>query len=253
MAPVAGAAAFFCIPWCLPSATDHAPLIKVRAVELIPLVELSPTTLQAGLYWIDLGGILAFAMSGALLGVRKKFDLFGVVVLGCVTAVGGGAIRDSLTGQTPPLFLRDESYLWAALAGSLLGFAFGERLAKFERTMSFFDTVGLSLFAASGAIGAMKIGLGPLGVVFAGMLSGVGGGIIRDLIANEVPEIMYRHDQLYATAAAAGAWVTWLLYSRVLPWQAQLGGALTVALLRWVSRRGWVRLPVRRLPSEKAR
>lgn len=216
-----------------------------------PLVDLSPVTWQEGLHWVDLLGILAFAMSGALLGVRKKFDLFGVVVLGCVTAVGGGAIRDTLTGQTPPLFLRDETYLWVALIGSLLGFAFGERLAKLERTMSFFDTAGLALFAASGALGAIKIGLGPLGVVFAGTLSGVGGGIVRDLIANEVPEVMYRRDQLYATAAAAGAWATLLLYSRTPLWQAQLGGALVVIVLRWISRRGWVRLPVRRLPSEK--
>lgn len=215
-----------------------------------PLVELTPVTLTESLRWFDLVGVLAFAMSGALLGVRKKFDLFGVIVLGCVTAVGGGAIRDTLTGQTPPLFLRDETYLWAALAGSILGFSFGERLAKFERTMSFFDTGGLALFAASGALGAIKIGLGPLGVVFAGMLSGVGGGIIRDLIANEVPEIMYRRDHLYATAAAAGAWAVWFLHERMPSWQAQLAGALVVIVLRWVSRRGWVKLPVRRLPSE---
>lgn len=205
--------------------------------------------LQTGLRWLDLLGILAFALSGSLLAVRKRFDLFGVLVLGCVTAVGGGAIRDTLTGQTPPLFLRDETYLWVALTGATLAFAFGERLARFERTISVFDTVGLGLFAASGALGAINFGLGPLGVVFAGMLSGVGGGIIRDLIANEVPEVMYRRDQLYATAAAAGAFTVWALHPHVTPFQAQFGGAVVVVLLRWVSRRGWVRLPVRRLPG----
>lgn len=210
---------------------------------------LTTYTLAEGLHWLDLIGVLAFAMSGALLGVRKRFDLFGVLVLGAVTAVGGGAIRDSLTGQTPPLFLRDETYLWTALLGALLAFAFGERLARFERTLSLFDSAGLALFATSGALGAIKIGLGPLGVVFAGMLSGVGGGIIRDLIANEVPEVMYRRDQLYATAAAAGAGAVWLLAPHFTPFQAQAGGALLVLLLRWVSRRQWVRLPVRRLPE----
>lgn len=209
----------------------------------------TPITLATGLHALDLIGVLAFALSGALLGVRKRFDLFGVLVLGCVTAVGGGAIRDSLTGQTPPLFLRDETYLWAALAGAALAFAFGERLARFERTLSVFDTAGLALFAASGAIGAINIGLGPLGVVFAGMLSGVGGGIIRDLIANEVPEVMYRRDQLYATAAAAGALTVWLLHAHVTPFQAQFAGAAVVVALRWLSRRGWVKLPVRRLPG----
>ena len=167
-------------------------------------------------------------------------------------AVGGALL---LGATVVALLLGDETtaggYLWVALAGSLLGFGFGERLAKFERTMSFFDTAGLALFAASGALGAIKIGLGPLGVIFAGTLSGVGGGIVRDLIANEVPEVMYRRDQLYATAAAAGAWATLLLYPRVPLWQAQLGGALVVVVLRWISRRGWVKLPVRRLPSER--
>ncbi|UBV42350.1 trimeric intracellular cation channel family protein [Deinococcus taeanensis] len=209
----------------------------------------APVTLEAGLHALDLLGVLAFAMSGALLGVRKRFDLFGVLVLGCVTAVGGGAIRDTLTGQTPPLFLRDESYLWAALLGSALAFLFGARLARFERTLSVFDTAGLALFAASGAVGAINFGLGPLGVVFTGMLSGVGGGVIRDLIANEVPEIMYRSEQLYATAAAAGALTVWILSAHVTPFQAQFSGALVVVALRWLSRRGWVKLPVRRLPE----
>lgn len=212
-------------------------------------LDLDPHAIKAGLHWLDLLGVLAFAMSGSLLGIRKRFDLFGVLVLGCVTAVGGGAIRDTLTGQTPPLFLRDETYLWAALAGASLAFAFGERLARIERTMNFFDTAGLALFAASGAVGAINIGLGPLGVIFAGMLSGVGGGVIRDLIANEVPEIMYRRDNLYATAAAAGAGVVWLLHTHVPTFTAHLLGALTVVAVRWVSRRGWVKLPVRRLPE----
>ncbi|MEF2277110.1 trimeric intracellular cation channel family protein [Deinococcus sp. YIM 134068] len=210
---------------------------------------LPDVTLEQGLHLLDLLGVLAFSMSGALLAVRKRFDLFGVLVLGCVTAVGGGAIRDTLTAQTPPLFLRDETYLWVALAGAVLAFAVGERLARFERTLSIFDSVGLSLFAASGALGAINLGLGPLGVAFAGMLSGVGGGIIRDLLAGVVPEVMYRRDQLYATAAAGGAVAVYLLYPHVTPFQAQLSGAATVLLLRWVSRRGWVRLPVRRLPE----
>ncbi|WP_199776949.1 trimeric intracellular cation channel family protein [Deinococcus sp. NW-56] len=215
----------------------------------LALPPISPATLETGLRVLDLTGILAFSLSGALLAVRKRFDLFGVLVLGCVTAVGGGAIRDTLTGQALPLFLRDETYLWVALAGAVTAFAFGERLARFEKALSVFDSVGLSLFAASGALGAIAAGLGPLGVIFAGALSGVGGGIIRDLIANEVPEVMYRRDQLYATAAAAGALTVYLLYPHLTPFQAQLSGAAVVLLLRWLSRRGWARLPVRRLPE----
>ncbi|MFC4454567.1 trimeric intracellular cation channel family protein [Deinococcus sonorensis] len=213
-----------------------------------------PLDLNASLRVIDIVGTLAFSMSGALLGVRKRFDLFGVLVLGCVTAVGGGAIRDTLTGNTPPLFLRDETYLWVAILGSLAAFAFGIRLARFERAISLFDTLGLGLFAAAGALGALRlrevgITLGPLGVTFAGMLSGVGGGIVRDLLAHEVPEVLYRRDQLYATAAAGGALAVYLLHGHVPDLEAQLMGAGVVVLLRWLSRRGWVQLPVRRLPE----
>jgi uncharacterized membrane protein YeiH len=210
---------------------------------------LPPLDIGAGLRLLDIIGTFMFALSGALLGVRKRFDIFGVVVLGCVTAVGGGAVRDTLTGVTPPLFLRDESYLWVALLGSFVAFGFGMRLARFERALSLFDTAGLALFAATGALGAAGLGLGPLGVTFAGMLSGVGGGVIRDLLAHEVPEVLYRRDQLYATAAAGGALVVYLLYPHLPHLSAQLLGAATVVLLRWLSRRGWVRLPVRRLPE----
>ncbi|AWN24654.1 hypothetical protein DKM44_11845 [Deinococcus irradiatisoli] len=188
-------------------------------------------------------------MSGALTAVRRRFDIFGVVVLGGVTAVGGGSIRDTLTGNTPPLFLQDETYLWVAILGAVLAFAFGERLARFERTLSFFDTIGLALFAASGALLGVRLGLGPLGVTFVGMLSGVGGGIIRDLLAAQVPEVMYRNDQLYATAAALGAVTVYLIHPRLPDLETQLIAAAVVALVRWVSRRGWVKLPVRKLPG----
>lgn len=213
------------------------------------ILRITPTSIQTGLHYLDLAGILAFSMSGALAGVRRKFDIFGVLVLGCVTAVGGGSIRDSLTGNTPPLFLRDETYLWVAIGGAVLAFAFGERLARFERALSFFDTIGLALFAASGALLGVGLGFGFLGVTFVGMLSGVGGGIVRDLLAAQVPEVMYRNDQLYATAAALGAVAVYLIHPYFGELETQLLGAAVVVLVRWVSRRGWVKLPVRRLPG----
>lgn len=209
------------------------------------------SAIDAGLHYFDLVGIFAFSMAGALTAVRKRFDMFGVSVLGCVSAVGGGTIRDTLTGHTPPLFLRDETYLYVALAGALLAFAFGMRLARFERAMSFFDTLGLSLFAASGALMGVHMGFGPLGVAFVGMLSGVGGGIIRDLLAAQVPEIMYRHDQLYATAAALGALSVYYLNPHFSERETTFIAASIVIALRWVSRRGWIKLPVRRLPEDR--
>lgn len=205
--------------------------------------------LQTGLRLLDLIGTYAFSVSGALLAVRKRFDLLGVMVLGCVTAVGGGSIRDTLTGLVPPLFLRDETYLWVALAGALTGFAFGPRLEQLDRPLNFFDTAGLALFAVSGALLAVGLGYGPLGTTFVGALSGVGGGIIRDLLAHEVPQVLYRRDQLYATAAGSGALCVYLLHGRVPDLAGQLIGAAVVVALRWLSRRGKVRLPVRRLPE----
>lgn len=212
---------------------------------------LDSSTVTTGLHYFDMVGIFAFAMAGALTGVRKRFDMFGVSVLGCVSAVGGGTIRDVLTGNTPPLFLRDETYLYIAIAGSLMAFAFGMRLARFERTMNFFDTLGLALFAASGALMGVHMGFGPLGVAFVGMLSGVGGGIIRDLLAAQVPEVMYRHDQLYATAAAVGGLLVYYLAPYLGDRPASLVAAVIVVALRWLSRRGWFKLPVRRLPEDK--
>lgn len=209
-------------------------------------------TIRQGLHWIDLAGILSFSIAGALLAVRKRFDIFGVLVLGCVTAVGGGAIRDVTMGQIPPLFLRDETYLWTALGGSLLAFALGERMARFERTIRFFDTLGLGLFASSGAMAAIQFGLGPLGIMFTGTISGVGGSVIRDLIANEVPEIMYRNDQIYATAAALGSIVVMLCYKNTAmnAFTAQMIGASFIIVVRWLSVRRRIHLPVRRLPQK---
>ncbi|PYE54523.1 putative membrane protein YeiH [Deinococcus yavapaiensis KR-236] len=216
-----------------------------------PGFDLPSLDVQASLRVLDLVGIFAFSLSGALVGVRKRFDLFGVVVLGCVTAVGGGSIRDALTGTVPPVYLRDETYLWVAILGAVVGFAFGPRLERFDRTLSVFDTLGLALFAVSGALGGLALGFGPLGVIFVGALSGVGGGVIRDVLARETPQILYRHDQLYATAAAAGALVVYLLHGRVPDLASQLVAAGIVIALRWLSRRGRVRLPVRRLPESE--
>ena len=210
-----------------------------------------PSSLQTGLHYLDLAGIFAFAMSGALTAVRKRFDIFGVLVLGGVTAVGGGSVRDTLVGNTPPLFLQDETYLWVAIVGSLLAFALGVRVARLERTLRLFDTLGLALFAASGALLGVRLGLGPLGVVFVGMLSGVGGGVIRDLLTAQVPEVMYRNDQLYATAAALGAITVYVIHPYFADLETQLIAAAVVIAVRWVSRRGWVKLPVRRLPGEE--
>lgn len=201
-------------------------------------------TLDQSLYVLNLLGIFVFSLTGAFLAIRRKLDLYGVIVLGCVTAVGGGSIRDALTGTAPPIYLRDETFLWVAIGGAIIAFLF-PRLERYERTLSAFDTAGLALFAVSGALGGIQMGFGVLGVIFVGTLSGVGGGIIRDVLVGAVPSVLYRNNEIYATAAAAGALTVYLLHG-VLPVLAgQLIGIFVVVALRWLSRRGFLKLPVR--------
>ncbi len=192
----------------------------------------------------SLVGTVVFAASGAMLGVRKGFDLLGVIVLGCVTAVGGGALRDTLTGLLPASWFRDERLLWAAIVGALLGFVAYRRLEKRESELEFLDALGLSLFAATAAQRGMELGFGLLGVVFIGTVSGVGGGVIRDVLARDVPRI-FLPGELYASTAALGCVAVYLL-TPVLPNEWVLGiGASVTLISRLAARHYRLTLPVR--------
>jgi len=191
--------------------------------------------------FLDLVGwaaTLTFATSGALLAVQKRFDLVGVFVLAGVTAVGGGSIRDVLVGSLPPQVFKNESVIWAVLLISLLVWRFYNRVARLDRPIYYLDTLGLGLFAALGAERGLTFGLGFWGCVFAGTVSGVGGGILRDVLAGEVPGIFYRNRDLYASAASAGALVVFVIY-KFFPSLAALAivlGAATAIALRLSSR-----------------
>ncbi len=189
-------------------------------------------------------GTIVFAASGAMLGVRKGFDLLGVIVLGCVTAVGGGALRDTLTGLLPASWFRDERLLWAAIIGSLLGFVAFRRLEKRESELEFLDAVGLSLFAVTAAQRGMELGFGLLGVVFIGTVSGVGGGIIRDILARDVPRI-FLPGELYASTAALGCLAVYLLTPVLSSQWVLVIAALITLFSRLAARRYRLTLPVR--------
>lgn len=198
---------------------------------------------------VTLLGTALFAASGARVGVRKGFDLLGVFVLGCVTAVGGGSLRDVLTGQTPPQWFRDERLLWAALAGSLLAFLFSRKLARRESELDILDAAGLALFSASAAQRGVELGFGPLGVLFVGTVSGVGGGVIRDILAREIPGI-FLPGALYASAAILGSLTIYALHQAPLPGNLLLSaGALVTFAVRLLSVRYQFRLPAHR-PTE---
>lgn len=190
-------------------------------------------------------GTVVFALTGALTAVQKRFDLVGVMVLAAVTAIGGGSVRDLVADRTPPPALTNEPLLWAIAVTGLATFLVARRVAFPDRVLYAADTLSLALFAALGAQTGLEVGFGFWGTVFAGTVSGVGGGIIRDLLSGEVPGVLYRSGDLYASAAAGGAATTFLL-DVVGDDVALVAGAAVAVVLRVGSRLAGLRLPVGR-------
>jgi uncharacterized membrane protein YeiH len=154
---------------------------------------------------LDLGGIFVFAISGALVGVRKQLDVFGVMVLAGTTGLGGGFLRDVLIDATPPAALSDWRYLVVPVVAGLLTFAFHSLMGRLGREINVFDAAGLGLFCVTGALKALEYGLGPVPSILMGMVTAIGGGMARDLLAGRVPVVF--SGELYATPALLGA--TW--------------------------------------------
>lgn len=155
---------------------------------------------------LDLMGTFAFALNGALTGVRvAKLDVVGVVTLGMVTALGGGVIRDVLIDSLPPATFSDWRYLAVAAAGSLIAFGFGRRLDRLAGPILVLDAAGLSLFAVSGASRALDVGMGPGQAVILGAITAVGGGTVRDVLISRIPVVL--RSELYAIPALAAALV----------------------------------------------
>ena len=154
---------------------------------------------------LDLSGIFVFAVTGALVAVRKRLDVFGVLVLAGTTGLGGGFLRDVLIDATPPAALADWRYLIVPVVAGLLTFVFHPAVGRLERVVTVLDAAGLGLFCVTGALKALDHGLGPVPAALMGMVTGIGGGIARDLLASRVPVIF--SSELYATPALLGA--TW--------------------------------------------
>ena len=203
------------------------------------------TTVPVLLLVLDLAGTFAFAISGATLGVRKRLDLFGVLVLSFAAATAGGIARDALIGATPPVALADWRYLAVSMLAGLLTFRAYDRVDRLRNPVQVFDAIGLALFAVTGAGKALAAGLGPTGAIMLGMLSGIGGGIARDVLVAEIPHVLKR--ELYAVAALAGAACVVAGAALGLPGApcAIVGAALCFALRFMAIRRGW-QLPVAR-------
>lgn len=192
---------------------------------------------------LDLFGTFVFALSGATVGVRHRLDLFGVMVLSFAAATSGGLMRDALIGAHPPAALTDSRYVAVcALAGMVTFYRHG-LIERLRNPVRMFDAAGLALFAVLGAEKALAYGLGAVSAVLLGTLSGIGGGIARDVLVARTPVVL--HSELYAVAAIVGAsvvvvghWMAWPSLPVLLA-----GAVLTFGLRFMAIWRGWS-LPV---------
>ena len=161
---------------------------------------MSATTL---LLVLDLVGIAVFGVSGALAGVDKKLDLFGVLFLSVATALGGGFIRDALIGATPAAALTDGRYLLVPVVVGLIVFYVHPKMARLSRVFLLVDAAGLGLFAVAGARKALDFGVPAVGACGIGLLTAIGGGLLRDVLVREIPTVLHR--EIYATAGLLAA------------------------------------------------
>lgn len=189
------------------------------------------------LFALDLTGTFAFGLNGALTAVRAaRLDVVGVVVLGMITAMGGGFIRDVLIDSLPPATLLDWRYYTLAAVGGLLAFALSRHLRRLEAPINVLDAVGLSTFAVIGSTKALDAGLGVAPSILLGVITAVGGGTIRDTLVGQIPSVL--RTGLYAVPALVGATVTVVtVETGVYGLPAALGAAAVCFLIRMLGLR----------------
>lgn len=193
---------------------------------------------MSGLFILEILGTVAFAISGAGVGIQKKMDIFGVCILGLTAAVGGGILRDLILNITPPAAFRDPVFAVTAILVSILFFipavrsAFEHRKKLYDVLILIMDSIGLGLFTvvgvqvATAAMPERNLFL----ITFVGVLTGVGGGILRDIFAGSTPYIFIKH--FYACASVIGAWTCTLLWPLLGPFPAMAAGAALTVILR---------------------
>jgi uncharacterized membrane protein YeiH len=204
--------------------------------------------MQTFLLVLDLVGTFVFALSGGMAGVNRRLDIFGVLVLAFVAANTGGIARDLLIGAVPPAAIADWRYLAVALAAGLITFYAYDLIARLRSPVLMFDGAGLALFAVAGTQKALGFGLDPVMAAVLGMLTGIGGGVMRDMLLAEIPVVL--RAELYAVAALAGAAIVVIGEALGLPSAAVVvaGIGLCFGLRVLAIRRGW-NLPIARPPA----
>ncbi len=165
--------------------------------------------------FLDYIGTSVFAISGALAAMRKNFDLFGVFILASVTAIGGGSLRDIMIGNTPVSWMIHWEYLIIILISTIIAMIFRKQLAHFRKTMFLFDAIGLSLFTITGFEIGYNMELHPIICVILGTFSASFGGVIRDILSNEIPLIFQK--EIYASISIVGALLFYFLTYTTFP------------------------------------
>lgn len=190
----------------------------------------------------NLVGTFVFALSGGIAGVKERVDVFGLAVLAFAAGNAGGITRDLLLGRFPAGSISDWRYLAVSVLAALVVFFWYPDLDRRRRLVLYFDAGGLALFAVTGTLAALTAGLDPLIAPVMGMLTGIGGGMLRDVLVNETPAVL--KSELYAIAALAAGLVVVLGYVLWLPWSLTLllGAGLCFFLRMMAIHRGW-RLP----------
>lgn len=195
-------------------------------------------------YIMEIMGTIAFAASGAMVGIRKRMDIFGVCVLGFVTAVGGGMVRDVILGITPPNVFRNPDYALVAVVTSILVFAViyvkrdvmdGSFKVVYDKTMLIMDTIGLAIFTVVGVnIGIQQGYLDKIFLLtFAGTITGVGGGLMRDVMADQPPYIFVKH--IYASASVVGSLVCVYMYRAFGAVVSMVVSSAVILLIRYLA------------------
>ncbi len=175
---------------------------------------------------LDLLGVFVFAITGALVGVRKQLDLIGVIMLAAVTGLGGGMLRDVLIGAVPPSAVADWRHLLTTAVAGLVAFRFHPRLARIERSVTWLDALGLGLFCVTGSVKAIQYGVPPVRAALLGMLTGIGGGILRDVLAGRTPLVL--REDVYAVPALAGSSV--VVVTHAFGWYAWWVGIIAATV-----------------------
>lgn len=199
--------------------------------------------LQTIVLLLDLLGTFVFALSGGVAAVRQKLDIFGVLVISFTAGSTGGIIRDILIGAVPPAAITDWRYIGASMLAGFVAFYWYQTIYKLRNRVLILDAAGLGLFAVAGAQKALAFGLNPVAAAMLGMTTGIGGGMLRDVLLARVPTVL--SSELYAVAALAGAIVIVVgNYFRVDPWITAVCGVLLCFGLRFLAiRRQW-HLPI---------